>query len=37
MAKHVENKGTEMVDCVHNTRNLPENEGKMGGGVYAWH
>ena len=32
MAKHVENKGTEMVDCVHNTRNLPENEGKMGGG-----
>ena len=32
MAKHVENKGTEMADCVHNTRNLPENEGKMGGG-----
>lgn len=32
MTKHVENKGTEMVDCVHNTRNLPENEGKMGGG-----
>ena len=27
MAKHVENKGTEMVGCVHNTRNLPENEG----------
>ena len=27
MAKHVENKVTEMVGCVHNTRNLPENEG----------
>lgn len=34
MAKHFENKGTEMVDCVHNTRNLPENEGSAnrGGG-----
>lgn len=34
MAKHFENKGTEMVDCVHNTRNLSENEGNAnrGGG-----
>lgn len=34
MAKHFENKGTEMMDCVHNTKNLP-NVNRGGGRCIA--